>query len=239
MIDIHSHILPGIDDGAKTFEDSLDILCGLHSQGITDVIATPHFVYGSSYESTRAENRQLLSQLRQHIKKGHLDINVHLGNEIYIDRDIATLLHRRTISSLADSKYLLVELPMSGEYQDYEDIILSLNYSGYQVILAHPERYHTVWKDFGILEDLAEQGILFQCNLGSIIGQYGKEPKKAIKKLAKAKLIFACGTDIHHRRDYTEIAKAQKKLARYYSEAELNDILVKNPAKILADTKKK
>ena len=238
MIDIHSHILPGVDDGAKSFNHSLEILRGLASQGITDIIATPHYVNNSSYDSTRAENRQLHNQLCAYAKKAGLDINIYLGNEIYIDPEIATLLRQHIISPLADSKYLLVELPMSGEYHDYEDILVSLNYSGYQVILAHPERYHSVWKDFGILEDLAEQGILFQCNLGSIIGQYDKEPKKTIKKLAKAHLIFAFGTDIHHRRDYSEIAKAQKKLARYYTEAELNDLLVNNPAKILAAAQK-
>ena len=234
MIDIHSHILPGIDDGAKDFSDSIAILRGLSEQGITDVIATPHYVNGSSYCSTAAENRQLLKSLQSQIKKAGLKINVYLGNEIYIDRDIAGFVSSRTVSSMAGSKYLLVELPMSGEFEDYEDILISLVYSGYQVILAHPERYHTVWKDFALLEDLAEQGILFQCNLGSIIGQYGRKPQKTIKKLAKNKLIFAFGTDIHHQRDYSEIAKAQAKLARYYDQSELRKLLVTNPRKIIA-----
>jgi protein-tyrosine phosphatase len=233
MIDIHSHILPGIDDGSNSFNVSLAILAGLREQDITDVIATPHFVNGSSYMSTVAENRLILRDLQAQIRKAGLDIHVYLGNEIYIDRDIQNFLRTHTISSLASSNYLLVELPMSGEYEDYEDILLSLNYSGHQVILAHPERYHTIWKDFGRFEDLAEQGILFQCNLGSFIGQYGRHAQKAARKLAKKNLIFAFGTDIHHQRDYSEISSAISKLRRYYSEEELQKLLVSNPLKII------
>ena len=237
MIDIHSHILPGIDDGSKSFSISLAILKGLREQGITDIIATPHYVTGSSYMSSAAENRLLLKSLQTQIRKAGLDIRIYLGNEIYIDHDIANLLRTRTISSLAGSKYLLVELPMSGEYEDFEDILLSLNYNGYQVILAHPERYHTSWKDFGMLEDLAEQGILFQCNLGSFIGQYGRHAQKTARKLAKKDLIFAFGTDIHHQRDYSEIGSAIFKLHRYYSEDELQQLLVANPLKIVGAKK--
>ena len=233
MIDLHSHILPGIDDGAKSFDVSLAILKGLREHGVSDVVATPHFVNGSSYMSTVAENRQLVEMLQEKADEADLDIEIHLGNEIYIDRDIPKLLHSHMITTMDESKYLLVELPMSGEYPDYEDILLSLNYAGYQVILAHPERYHTVWKDFSILEDLAEQGILFQCNLGSFIGQYGKHAKKTAQKIAKDKLIYCVGTDIHHERDYTEIAKAQKKLRKYYEFYELDAILVQNPLKIV------
>ncbi|MBR0134328.1 exopolysaccharide biosynthesis protein [Candidatus Saccharibacteria bacterium] len=233
MIDIHSHILPGIDDGSKGFSDSLAMLKGMSEQGITDVIATPHFVNGSSYMSTAAENRILLKQLQIQAKKAGINIRLYIGNEIYIDRDIADFLRSHTISSLASSKYLLVELPMSGEYQDYDDILYSLHYQGYNVILAHPERYHTVWKDFDILDELADGGILFQCNLGSFIGQYGRHAQKTARKLAKNGMIFALGTDIHHRRDYSEISAAIRKLRRYYDEDELNRILVSNPLKII------
>ncbi len=233
MIDLHSHILPGIDDGAKSFDVSLAILKGLREHGVSDVVATPHFVNGSSYMSTVAENRQLVEMLQEKADEADLDIEIHLGNEIYIDRDIPKLLHSHMITTMDESKYLLVELPMSGEYPDYEDILLSLNYAGYQVILAHPERYHTVWKDFSILEDLAEQGILFQCNLGSFIGQYGRHAQKTARKLAKNDLIFAFGTDIHHQRDYDEITDAIAKVSRYYNNDELYELLVKNPRKVI------
>ncbi len=231
MIDIHSHILPGIDDGSKSFDESLDILQGLAEQGITDVIATPHFIAETNQTSSRSRNQRLLLELANRAKD--ININLYLGNEIYIDREISKYLKNRRISPLADSKYLLIELPMSGEFAQYEDIFKSLQDAGWTIILAHPERYHTIQKDYRIIINLRRQKILFQCNLGSLIGQYGKHAQKTIKKLAKDHLIFCFGTDIHHHRDYSEIAAAQKKLAKYYNKSELNALLVENPQKIV------
>lgn len=233
MIDIHSHVLPGIDDGAKTFDDSLAILKGLAEQDITDLILTPHYVASSTYVSPRSANLKLYRQLQAISDGAKLGITLHLGNEIYIDRDIAKLIKAGKISTLADSKYILVELPMSGEFNDFEDILVSLQYAGWQVILAHPERYHTYHEDYKKIYELTEQGILLQCNLGSIIGQYGRHAKKNIKKLAKDKLIFCFGTDTHRVRDFSEIAKARQKLRRYYSDEELKQLLEDNPRKII------
>ena len=233
MIDIHTHILPGIDDGAKTFDDSLKILAGLASQDITDVILTPHYVASSTYVSPRSTNLKFYRELQKRADEAGLNISLNLGNEIYIDRDIAKLIKAGKISTLDDSKYILVELPMSGEYDSFEDILMSLQYSGWQVILAHPERYHTYHEDYKKIYELTEQGILLQCNLGSIIGQYGRNPKKTIKKLIKDRLIFCFGTDTHRVRDFSEISKAQKKLLHYYDAGELKRILEDNPRQIL------
>ena len=122
---------------------------------------------------------------------------------------------------------------MSGEFEQYEDILLNLIQKKWKVILAHPERYHSFQKNYSKLTELHNQGILLQCNLGSFIGQYGKHAKKTAQKIAKDKLIYCVGTDIHHTRDYTEIAKAQKKLRKYYEFYELDAILVQNPLKIV------
>lgn len=233
MIDIHSHVLPGIDDGAKTATESLKILKGLELQGITHLICTPHYIAETAQTSPKATNAALLNNLQESAVKNGLEIKLHLGNEIYIDKDIAKLLRYKKISPLADSKYLLVELPMSGEFEQYDDILLNLAQKGWMVILAHPERYHSFQKHYEKILELHEQGILLQCNLGSIIGQYGKNAKKTIQKLAKDKLIYCFGTDIHHERDYEEIAKAQKKLRKYYEFYELDAVLVQNPLKIV------
>ncbi len=233
MIDIHSHVLPGIDDGAKTFDDSLNILKGLASQDISDLILTPHYVATSTYISPRSTNLKLYRKLQALADEAGIGITLHLGNEIYIDRDIAKLIKAGKISTLADSKYILVELPMSGEFDGFEDILVSLQYSGWQVILAHPERYHTYHEKYEDIYNLTEQGILLQCNLGSMVGQYGRHAKKMIKKLAKDKLIFCFGSDTHHVRDFSEITKARTKLRRYYSNDELKQLLEDNPRKII------
>ena len=137
------------------------------------------------------------------------------------------------ISTLADSKYVLVELPMSGEWDGYEDVLLMVKQAGYKPILAHPERYQAFQKDYSLITELCNMGILMQCNFGSIIGQYGRKARKTIKKMAKDNLIFCLGSDIHRPRAATDLIKAQTKLGRYYDEAGLKQILEKNPRKIL------
>lgn len=233
MIDIHTHLLPDIDDGVETYNESLEILEELASHGITKLILTPHYLADTIYDSPRSDNLKLLSELQKEATKAGIDIELHLGNEIYIAPEITKLLHAKTISPLADSHYLLIELPISGNFDGYEDIFYNLQTEGYQIILAHPERYLSMQKDFSILERLHNQGILFQCNLGSIIGQYGHRAAKTVKKLAKKNLIFAFGTDTHHFRDFSEIDEAIYQLTRIYGEAKLATILNDNPLKIL------
>lgn len=233
MIDLHSHFLPGIDDGAKTIDDSINILSELASQGVTDVVATPHYVEETIYTSPRERNLELLNTVRERAAAEGININLHLGNEIYINNSIIELVQAGTISSLAGSKYLLVELSLSGKYPNYEGIIDELVRAGYKVVLAHPERYATVQENFEILRPLAEMGVLFQCNLGSIIGQYGKNAKKTVRRMIKENMIFAFGSDIHRVRGTDDILLAQKKLAKHYKEADLNKVLYENPSKII------
>ena len=138
MINLHTHIIPNVDDGSKSIEESLEIIRGLAQQGFTDIVATPHYINSSKYTVSKARNATALVALRQRIQKAKIRAKLYLGNEIYIDSNIAELVKRGKVSALAGSKTLLVELPMSGDYTDYEDILLSLTYSGYTVILAHP-----------------------------------------------------------------------------------------------------
>ena len=235
MIDIHSHIIPGVDDGARNFEDSVQIVRWLASQGVTDVIATPHYVNETDYVSPRAQNLQLLEGLKDRLVDEGIDVKVYLGNEIYIDKDIARLIMAGEMSTMADSEYLLVELPLNDEYPNWEDILMDLMNRGYQVILAHPERYEIVQKDYEIVKRLYEAGILLQCNLASLVGRYGKRAQRIIRKIARDKMIFALGSDIHRRGRNDYLVLAQKKLAKYYDAKELNQLFVVNPSKILME----
>lgn len=233
MIDIHSHILPGIDDGAKTLTDSVEIVRDLARFGVTDVIATPHYICETNYISPRGENLVLLGKLRQALADEGTDIRVYLGNELFIDNIIYDLLKKGKISTMAGSEYLLVELPLNEEFPNYEDIFLELMNNGYKVILAHPERYGIVQKDYEIVKNLYNQGVLLQCNLGSLIGKYGNGAKKTIKKLIRDKMIFAFGSDIHHLSRVDRSSQIKKKLAKYFSDEELKKILETNPKKLI------
>ena len=233
MIDIHSHILPGIDDGASNFDASIDMMRELCEQGITDVIATPHYIDETIYTSAMPENLVLLNKLKKKMCEAGLKMNIYLGNEIYINGRIDELIKNREASGLADSKYLLVELSMSGDHPQYEDILKDLMDQGYKVVLAHPERYVSFQNDFEAIEHIYNMGVLLQCNIGSIVGQYGKKAKKTVKKLARKKMIFAFGTDIHHCRGVGMIEDAKKKLSKYYGEAEMEKVLHENARKII------
>ena len=234
MIDVHSHLLYGIDDGSRTLEESIYIINKLKSIGITDIILTPHYIKDSLYVSPKNENLRLLKELQSKLNEKKIGVNLYLGNEIYIDEDIELLLKKNEISSLNDSKYLLIELPMSGEKENYTDIFLDLINAGYIVVLAHPERYHSFQKDFNKIYELNDIGILFQCNIGSMIGEYGSNAKKVLKRMLKEDLVYMFGTDIHrNKKDYNFLENAKNKIRRIVSEEKLNDLMINNAKKII------
>ncbi|MBR3319587.1 hypothetical protein IKG06_03745 [Candidatus Saccharibacteria bacterium] len=233
MIDLHSHLLPDVDDGVEVFDESIEIIRELARHGIKKIVLTPHYVPETIYNSPRSDNLKLLHELKKSMQDESLDLELFLGNEIYINGDISSLVKDKIISPLGNGKYLLIELPMSGIYEGYEDIFYNLQIEGFSIILAHPERYISMQKDFSILERLHNLGILFQCNLGSIVEQYGHKAKKTVKKLAKKDMIFAFGTDVHHFRDFSDIDKAIALLTKIYGKAKLDKLLVDNPLKVL------
>ena len=203
------------------------------AQGVTDIIATPHFIDETIYASPKRENLKLLDDLRQELSRENVEVNIYLGNELYINKKIDEMIVFNRVSSLNDSQYLLIELPMSGEYPGYEDVFKDLMNANYKVVLAHPERYTAAQEDFSVLERLHEMGVLLQCNTGSFVKHYGKHAEKVAVRLAKEKMIFALGSDIHHARGGNEITLALKKLRKYYNEDELEEILDKNPRTII------
>ena len=158
---------------------------------------------------------------------------LYLGNEIYMDEKIAELLAEGKMSTLAGGRYLLVELPLSGEFLGYKDILAQLISLGYKVILAHPERYVSVQKDLWVAEELVRIGVLLQGNLGSLFEKYGKTARQTLEELIKRKMIFGFGTDAHRvlRADFLKLAR--KKLAKFYNEVELEQVLSENPRRIL------
>ncbi len=237
MIDIHSHLLFGVDDGSRTLEESVHVIKKLSEVGYTDIILTPHYINDSTYVSTREENLDVLKRLKVGLIRNNVNVNLYLGNEIYIDSEIANLLKNNIISSLNDTKYLLIELPMSGENEIYYDIFLDLINMGYKVILAHPERYISFQKDFNKIYELKELGVLLQSNVGSVLGDYGRGAKKTIKRLLKENLITFMGTDIHHNKEeYTFVLKAKKKMGKYLTQKQINNIF-ENNAKVLLNDK--
>lgn len=234
MIDIHSHLLFGIDDGSRSIEESVDIIRNMEKENFTDIILTPHFINGSKYSSLKKDNEVLLSKLKKALKLDNINVNLYLGNEIYIDDDIYELLKEKKISSLNNTEYLLIELPMSGEYEGYIDIFEYLISKGYKVVLAHPERYLSFQNDFEKVYELEKIGVYFQSNYESILGSYGKGAVKTVKRLLKEKKISFIASDIHHRKkNYKKFSKSLKKMRRYLSKREIELITTINPRSLI------
>lgn len=234
MTDIHNHLLYGIDDGSKSLEESLEILKDMKKCGYDNIILTPHYIINSKYNSSKNDNLRLLDILQNALFDNGIDINLYLGNEIFIDNDIATYLKDGLISSLNNTNYLLIELPMNGEFPEYKEIFKYLIKERYRIILAHPERYYAFQEDFNKIYELEKMGIYFQSNIDSIIGGYGTGAEKMMKRLLKEKKIAFLATDIHHKKsDYSKWEKAKKVALKYISEKEYDLLVNKNPNQLV------
>ena len=226
MVDLHTHILYDVDDGVKNIDESIEILKNMSKNGVTDVFLTPHYIEYSSYTSNRKNNLSKIKQIETKLKENNINIKIFLGNEIYISENILDLLEKKEISTLGKSNYLLIELPMSGIFNGYMDIFYELIQKDYKVVLAHPERYIYFHDHFDELVEIHNSGVLFQINLESILGKYGKKPQKTVKKILKSKLVDFVGSDIHRNKsDYSFINKSISKFKKYLSDEEIDLIL--------------
>lgn len=231
MTDIHSHILFDVDDGAKSQEESIEILKKMAEKGFKNIILTPHYINGSEYCSNNEEKLTKLNILKDELAKQNININIYLGNEIFINDSIEKLIKENEIYSLNNSKYILVELPFHNQIVNLEDMIYELKIKGFIPIIAHPERYTYLQKNYKEVDRLKEEGFLFQGNYASILGYYGKESQKLLKYMLKKQYIDYLGTDIHRiNKTYVldNFEKIEKKIIKitkheYYDEIKENN----------------
>lgn len=234
MIDIHNHLLFGIDDGSPTIDKSIEILKEMEKKGYTDIILTPHYIVDSQYANPRSDNLKRMNVLQNNLKKNNIDINLYLGNEIYIDDKIYELLNEDIISSLNKTNLLLIELPMSGDYSGYQELFSYLMSKGYKIVLAHPERYISFQKDFNKVYEMVKMGVYLQSNIDSMVNKYGPDAKRVLIRLLKEKLLSFLATDIHYtKHNYDVWDNAKKQMLEYITEEEFNDLTVNNPRLLL------
>lgn len=214
MIDIHSHIVFGVDDGSKDIEDSIEMILEAKEAGFTDIIATPHYMQ-EAYEVPKDEIRKKIEEIKDILFENNVRISIHQANEIYITNDIAELLNKNLASSINNSRYVLFETPMNVEPLNLLDVVYTLLENNKIPILAHPERYEFIQKDPNKLLPLLENGVLLQANYGSVIGQYGKDAQKTVIKLLQNNMIHFMGTDVHRPGSvYLRVPKAIEELKK-------------------------
>ena len=239
MIDLHSHILPNIDDGSKSFSESLNILKQASDNGVTDIVVTPHFIFGSTFNSPKNKNKELLAALKKEAEAANININLYLGNEIYADNELLTFLKKKQASSLNNTKYVLFELPMNNEFKGLKQLIFNLQSNGYVPVIAHPERYRLLKENPKLIEELLAVGVLFQSNIASLTCRYGKEAKNTLELFLKHRMITFLSSDIHHDSDsfYASLPHIKKILQKLVDDEYIESLLNTNAKKLLLNEK--
>ncbi|MGG3495338.1 CpsB/CapC family capsule biosynthesis tyrosine phosphatase [Peribacillus simplex] len=198
MIDIHCHILPGVDDGSGDMKESLIMAKNAAEAGITHLFATPHHLNGK-YLNVKSDIIDRIVRLNESLQQENIPLTIHFGQEVRIHRDIFISLEKEEILTLDDNgTYLLIELP-SGKVPAYtQEVIYELLLKGITPIIVHPERNKELIENHNLLFDLVQEGALTQLTSGSIIGNFGKSIQSFSKKIIKHNLAHFIATDAHN-----------------------------------------
>lgn len=196
MIDIHSHLLYGIDDGSKNLDMSIDIAKIYVDNGITSVICTPHFIEGEVAIFV-PELTERVEALQVELNRRGISLNIYPGHELFLSPDTVSLIQDKKVSTLNNSRYLLLEFPMRTFPVYTEDVIYQLRIAGYTPIIAHPERYQPINDNPNLLSEFIHLGALTQLNLPSLEGRYGKQVQKTATSLIKHGMIHFVASDAH------------------------------------------
>ncbi len=231
MIDMHSHILPNIDDGSRSIEETINLIQEAKKVGFTKIVLTPHYIEGY-YEKQEKERKELIEEVYSEVD----NIELYNANEVYISENIIKLLKEKKISKINDTRYLLFELPINIKPMNIYEVVYEMLQNRITPILAHPERYTFVFKEPDIIYDLIQKGVLMQANYGSIIGLYGKRAKLIVKKFLQNDMIHILGSDVHRQNSiYIKIPEIMGKLEKLIGKEALKMLSEVNPMKILHD----
>ena len=216
--DMHSHLLPGIDDGAGNLEMSLELIRGLHSLGYKKLITTPH-IFWELYPNTPQIIAEGLGWVRKALEEEGIDIELQAAAEYYIDEHFEEELRKKSSLLTITDNRVLVEFSMVTAPMDLQQVLFELQIQQYQPVIAHPERYVYLLSRKEFFDELKEAGCLFQLNLLSLTGYYGKGVQELAEYLCKKEYYDYAGTDMHHERHLNTL----KKLASSSTFARLRD----------------
>jgi len=217
--DLHSHLIPGIDDGSNTMEESIELLRGLSDLGCKRVITTPH-VMVDVYNNSTQTILDGLQSLRDAAIEADLDIVIDAAAEYYLDEGFLPKLKSSDILTFND-KYLLFETSYVNRPLDLEDMIFQIQCAEYTPVFAHPERYRYMENNLHKFKELKKLGVLFQCNINSFGGYYGQSAYKNVVMLAREGMVDFLGSDLHN-------AKHLKFIKNIFGQREFNKLIKKN-----------
>jgi protein-tyrosine phosphatase len=195
--DLHSHVLPGLDDGSPSMEESLKMLEGFAEAGFRKIITTPH-VSTAAYPNTRDRILGQLYHLREVAAEKGIPLELEASAEYHLDYEFTERVQTGEVIPFGEKNYLLVELPFLKPGFDFEAVLFRLLVEGYQPVIAHPERYVWMMGRMNYYSRLIERGMLFQVNINSFNGMYGFPIRMAARRLLDAGMISFIGSDAHY-----------------------------------------
>ncbi len=201
--DLHSHLIPGIDDGAKTMEDSLFLARGLVDLGYKKVITTPH-IMSDYYKNSPTIISEALSNLNIALAKNEISLTVEAAAEYYVDFDFIEKIGKEELLTFGDN-HILIECSFIEPPREFKESLFRLQTNGYKPILAHPERYQYWHKNLKFYEELKDRDILFQVNMLSLIGIYSPQVTAVSEYLIKNKMVEVLGTDLHNQYQLSQL----------------------------------
>jgi protein-tyrosine phosphatase len=234
-IDIHAHILPEVDDGSGSMEETLQMLTIAYRQGIRTIIATPHYACGMN-NITADKLKAVRDRVQAEAAKIDKEFQIFLGNELYYSDSIIEDLKAQKALTLAESMYILVEFSVKSSYNTIYNGFKSLILSGYVPILAHVERYECLRKNESRIEELIELGAYIQMNSSSLLGGFLDSEAAYNRKLLAQGYIHLIGSDCHDKVNrIPRMEDAVKVVMKKYGNQMINQVFKDNPGKLLSN----
>jgi tyrosine-protein phosphatase YwqE len=214
--DIHSHLLPGLDDGVQSFEDAEEIILRFIKAGYQKLITTPH-IMSDAYRNTPAGIRSKLAELTEYLKTKNISIQIEAAAEYYLDEAFIKSVELDQEILTFGKRFLLFETNFMTEPLHLKEFIFMATTKGYQLVLAHPERYIFLQNDLAKAEDLINRGVYFQLNTSSLTGYYSREAQRTAYKLIDKGWVHFVGSDCHSLQHIHLLEEAQT--SRHYQKA--------------------
>jgi protein-tyrosine phosphatase len=237
MIDLHCHILPGIDDGPKTLNESLEMARIFEQAGYSHVVATPHAVPGTTWMPKPEEIQDKLAELNHTITENGIKLKVLPGMEIALDPNISDLLDQGQVQPLAGTSYVLIEPPFQRLPLGWDQAVFNVLSRGFSVLLAHPERCAQLSAKPQLCDELIESGVYFQSNWDSFLGHHGRTTQKMAIYLASRGYIHCLATDSHDSksRNAIQVRRTAENIEELMGPRNLQLISRENPIRVLRD----
>lgn len=219
--DMHSHLLPGIDDGAQNIEQSIELIEKLIAFGYEGAVTTPH-VYWDMYRNTPEIILEKLALVRAEIAKRQIPFTLNAAAEYFCDEHFEAQIEQNQLLHFGAAKYVLFEISFVQENINLGRAIFNMRLNGYQPILAHPERYEYWHTDFSRYENMLDKEVLLQVNINSLTGQYGPNVRRTAEKLIERGMVSFIGTDCHHlgHIDLMEQARSSPSIQRFLASSQ-------------------